>query len=167
MDSTRILSSGVQNVNAVHIVVRVYAWPLLFVQTVADYVIETSILKFDGTQVDLRREDDPENFALKVGHFGLLGITICEDDLCRLDADEPCGNVIFGAHLLSTKACQLTRTLPPDAVNEAHIIERVWCCAKQQIRFCNKYPSPPFNLEVHCSCYREQYTDWTEQECIL
>ena len=47
-------------------------------QTLPDYVVATSIIKHDGTQVDLRREDDPEGFALKVVHFGLLGITICE-----------------------------------------------------------------------------------------
>lgn len=41
-------------------------------------MVATSIIKHDGTQVDLRREDDPEGFALKVVHFGLLGITICK-----------------------------------------------------------------------------------------
>lgn len=45
-------------------------------QTICDYVIKTSIIKWDGTRVDLTREEDPEGFAEKVVHFGLLGITV-------------------------------------------------------------------------------------------
>lgn len=37
-----------------------------------------SIVKWDGTQVDLNRADDPAGFALKVVHFGLLGISVGE-----------------------------------------------------------------------------------------
>ncbi|CAM9428981.1 unnamed protein product [Laminaria digitata] len=45
-------------------------------QTVADYVVKTSIIKWDGTRVDLIREEDPEGFAEKIIHFGLLGVTV-------------------------------------------------------------------------------------------
>lgn len=43
-----------------------------------DYVVKTSIIKWDGTRVDLTREEDPEGFAKKIVHFGLLGVTVCE-----------------------------------------------------------------------------------------
>ncbi|CAM9157892.1 unnamed protein product [Scytosiphon promiscuus] len=45
-------------------------------QTVCDYVVATSIIKWDGTREELRRADDPKGFALKVAHFGLLGVTV-------------------------------------------------------------------------------------------
>lgn len=47
-------------------------------QTVPDYVLKTSIVKWDGSQVDLVRADDPAGFALKVLSFGLLGVTVGE-----------------------------------------------------------------------------------------
>lgn len=50
----------------------------MVLQTLPDYVVKTTIIKWDGTQVDLCRADDPAGFALKVLHFGLLGITACE-----------------------------------------------------------------------------------------
>lgn len=50
------------------------------IQTLPDYVVATSFIKYDGTRVDLKRADDPKGFALKVVHFGLLGITICKDN---------------------------------------------------------------------------------------
>eukprot|EP00903_Cladosiphon_okamuranus_P006469 g6329.t1 len=53
-------------------------------QTVCDYVVATSILKWDGTLVKLSRADDPEGFAKKIAHFGLLGITV--DFTFQLDA---------------------------------------------------------------------------------
>lgn len=45
-------------------------------QTIPDYVLKTSIVKWDGTQVDLVRADDPAGFALKVLSLGLLGVTV-------------------------------------------------------------------------------------------
>lgn len=45
-------------------------------QTVCDYVVKTSIIKWDGTRVNLAREEDPEGFAKKIVHFGLLGVTV-------------------------------------------------------------------------------------------
>eukprot|EP00904_Undaria_pinnatifida_P002572 jgi/Undpi1/12315/HiC_scaffold_5.g01991.m1 len=45
-------------------------------QTVCDYVVKTSIIKWDGTRVDLSREADPEGFAKSIAHFGLLGVTV-------------------------------------------------------------------------------------------
>lgn len=58
--------------------------PLLSVavQTLPDYVLATTILKYDGTQVDLKRADDPKGFAVKVLHFGLLGVTVGKP-VCR------------------------------------------------------------------------------------
>lgn len=47
-------------------------------QTVCDYVVATSIIKWDGTRKELVRADDPKGFALKVAHFGLLGVTVGE-----------------------------------------------------------------------------------------
>ena len=47
-------------------------------QTVCDYVVKTSIIKWDGTRVDLTREEDPDGFAEKIVHFGLLGVSVCE-----------------------------------------------------------------------------------------
>lgn len=50
---------------------------LLFIilsQTLPDYVVSTSIIKWDGTQIVFNRKDDPKGFALKIAHFGLLGI---------------------------------------------------------------------------------------------
>lgn len=43
-----------------------------------------SIIKWDGTRVDLSRKDDPEGFALLVPTFGLIGVTVGES-YCRLD----------------------------------------------------------------------------------
>lgn len=45
-------------------------------QTLPDYVVKTSIIKWDGTQIDLNRADDPTGFAICVPNFGLLGVTI-------------------------------------------------------------------------------------------
>lgn len=47
-------------------------------QTLPDYVIKTTIVKWDGTQVHLSRERDPTGFALCVLSFGLLGVTVGE-----------------------------------------------------------------------------------------
>lgn len=44
-----------------------------------DYVVATTIIKWDGTLVKLSRADDPEGFAKKIAHFGLLGVTLGED----------------------------------------------------------------------------------------
>lgn len=52
----------------------VFCWP----KTVCDYVVATSIMKWDGTLVKLSRADDPEGFAKKIAHFGLLGVTVGE-----------------------------------------------------------------------------------------
>lgn len=38
--------------------------------------MKTTIIKWDGTRVDLTRAEDPEGFALKIIHFGLLGVTV-------------------------------------------------------------------------------------------
>eukprot|EP00903_Cladosiphon_okamuranus_P014134 g13135.t1 len=54
-------------------------------QTLPDYVLKTSIIKWDGTQVDLSREDDPTEFALCVPNFGLLGVTVAYT--LQLDSD--------------------------------------------------------------------------------
>eukprot|EP00904_Undaria_pinnatifida_P008489 jgi/Undpi1/4770/HiC_scaffold_18.g08123.m1 len=54
-------------------------------QTIADYVLKTSVVKWDGTQVDLVRADDPAGFALKVLSFGLLGVTV--EYTLQLDGD--------------------------------------------------------------------------------
>lgn len=51
---------------------------LLRMQTVCDYVVATTIIKWDGTTVVLTRAEDPEGFALKIAHFGLLGVTVGE-----------------------------------------------------------------------------------------
>lgn len=51
---------------------------LFFAQTLPDYVVKTSIIKWDGTQIDLNRADDPTGFAICVPNFGLLGVTIGE-----------------------------------------------------------------------------------------
>lgn len=53
-----------------------------FYQTICDYVLKTSIVGWDGTSVDLTREEDPENFAELIAHFGLLGVTVGERS-CR------------------------------------------------------------------------------------
>eukprot|EP00752_Nemacystus_decipiens_P003494 g3227.t1 len=45
-------------------------------QTLPDYVLKTSIIKWDGTQVDLDRAHNPTEFAICVPNFGLLGVTI-------------------------------------------------------------------------------------------
>ncbi|CAM9160347.1 unnamed protein product [Ectocarpus sp. 6 AP-2014] len=45
-------------------------------QTVCDYVVATTIITWDGKKVELSRVDDPEGFALKIAHFGLLGVTV-------------------------------------------------------------------------------------------
>ncbi|CAM9622675.1 unnamed protein product, partial [Ectocarpus sp. 8 AP-2014] len=45
-------------------------------QTVCDYVVATTIITWDGKRVELSRVDDPEGFALKIAHFGLLGVTV-------------------------------------------------------------------------------------------
>ena len=42
-------------------------------------MLKTSIVKWDGTQVDLVRADDPAGFALKVLSLGLLGVTVGEE----------------------------------------------------------------------------------------
>lgn len=47
-------------------------------QTVCDYVVATTIITWDGKRVELSRVDDPEGFALKIAHFGLLGVTLGE-----------------------------------------------------------------------------------------
>ena len=39
-------------------------------------MLKTSIVKWEGTQVDLVRADDPAGFALKVLSLGLLGVTV-------------------------------------------------------------------------------------------
>ena len=43
-------------------------------------MLKTSVVKWDGTQVDLVRADDPAGFALKVLSFGLLGVTVGKDN---------------------------------------------------------------------------------------
>ncbi|CAN0101125.1 unnamed protein product [Pylaiella littoralis] len=53
-------------------------------QTVCDYVVATTIMKWDGTTVRLTRAEDPQGFALKIAHFGLLGVTV--DFTFQLDA---------------------------------------------------------------------------------
>eukprot|EP00904_Undaria_pinnatifida_P002573 jgi/Undpi1/12316/HiC_scaffold_5.g01992.m1 len=45
-------------------------------QTVCDHVVKTSIIKWDGTRVDLTRDSDPDRFAKSIAHFGLLGVTV-------------------------------------------------------------------------------------------
>ena len=52
---------------------------MVIAQTVCDYVVATTIIKWDGTLVKLSRADDPEGFAKKIAHFGLLGVTLGED----------------------------------------------------------------------------------------
>lgn len=56
----------------------------LHIQTLPDYVMKTSIVKWDGTQVNLTRAEDPRGFAIKAMHFGLLGVTVCELPLWQL-----------------------------------------------------------------------------------
>ena len=51
---------------------------LPFYQTVCDHVVKTSIIKWDGTRVDLTRDSDPDRFAKSIAHFGLLGVTVGE-----------------------------------------------------------------------------------------
>lgn len=48
-------------------------------QTLPDYVVSTTIVKLDGTVVQLKRADDPKGFPLKVLHFGLLGVSAGEN----------------------------------------------------------------------------------------
>lgn len=58
-----------------------------FPQTICDYVVKTSIIKWDGTRVNLTRDEDPEGFANKIVHFGLLGVTVCElapENICGI-----------------------------------------------------------------------------------
>lgn len=50
----------------------------VFSQTLPDYVIKTSIIKWDGTQVNLCRSEDPTGFAVCVPSFGLLGVNVGE-----------------------------------------------------------------------------------------
>lgn len=54
---------------------RIY---VAFHQTICDYVVKTSIVTWDGTRVNLTREEGPEEFAQSIVHFGLLGVTVCE-----------------------------------------------------------------------------------------
>lgn len=51
---------------------------MCFAQTLPDYVVKTSIVKWDGTQVNLSRAEDPTGFAVCVPNFGLLGVTVGE-----------------------------------------------------------------------------------------
>lgn len=48
------------------------------VQTLPDYVIKMSFIKWDGTQVDLSRAEDPTGFAICVASFGLVGVIVGE-----------------------------------------------------------------------------------------
>ncbi|CAM9282114.1 unnamed protein product, partial [Hapterophycus canaliculatus] len=54
-------------------------------QTLPDYVIKTTIIKWDGTEVNLSRAQDPTGFALCVLSFGLLGVTVAYT--LQLDGD--------------------------------------------------------------------------------
>eukprot|EP00752_Nemacystus_decipiens_P008514 g7603.t1 len=45
-------------------------------QTVCDYVVATTIVKWDGTVEKLSRAEDPVGFAKKIAHFGLIGVTV-------------------------------------------------------------------------------------------
>ncbi|CAM9913168.1 unnamed protein product [Ectocarpus fasciculatus] len=45
-------------------------------QTLPDYVIKMSFIKWDGTQVDLSRAQDPTGFAVCVASFGLIGVAV-------------------------------------------------------------------------------------------
>eukprot|EP00904_Undaria_pinnatifida_P002571 jgi/Undpi1/12314/HiC_scaffold_5.g01990.m1 len=45
-------------------------------QTICDYVVKTGIITWDGTHVNFSREDNPEEFAQSIVHFGLLGVTV-------------------------------------------------------------------------------------------
>ncbi|CAN0224179.1 unnamed protein product [Ectocarpus sp. 6 AP-2014] len=45
-------------------------------QTLPDYVIKMSFIKWDGTQVDLSRAEDPTGFAICVASFGLVGVIV-------------------------------------------------------------------------------------------
>ncbi|CAM9747545.1 unnamed protein product [Pylaiella littoralis] len=54
-------------------------------QTLPDYVLKTSIVKWDGTQVNLSRAEDPTGFAVCVPNFGLLGVTVAYT--LQLDGD--------------------------------------------------------------------------------
>lgn len=47
-------------------------------QTLPDYVIKMSFIKWDGTQVDLTRAEDPTGFAICVASFGLVGVSVGE-----------------------------------------------------------------------------------------
>lgn len=47
-------------------------------QTICDYVVKTSIVTWDGTRVNLTREEDPKDLEQSIVHFGLLGVTVCE-----------------------------------------------------------------------------------------
>ena len=65
--------------------------------------MKTSIVKWDGTQLDLLRADDPAGFALKVMSLGLLGVTVGKQSgastamaaasLAQREGETGCGDV--------------------------------------------------------------------------